>query len=342
MKQANYKKGFLISVLISGLITFPRLLNPNVNDVGYIFVHFIYMSFQCFLYWFVAQWFVYKKERKALNLVLYLILCGILSVVFQRFLQLIDKDFTPLFANIPFMQELSKRQLNGLLFFRGIAFSGFVYFVVYYLNLLAERQKVSLEIEQLKKEKLEAQLNLLKQQISPHFLFNSLSTLRTIVPDEASKQYILKLSNVYRYLLSFNENNLAGLKDELEFIRSYLYILKERFEDALEVNLDIDSSAQTKLLPPLAIQLLIENAIKHNIVSLNDPLHIKIYNETNDVLVISNNLQPKLSTERHTGKGLENISKRYKLLSGQSIEILENKDTFTVKIPLLTKSLLDQ
>ena len=113
------------------------------------------------------------------------------------------------------------------------------------------------------KEKLSAQLEELKQQMSPHFLFNSLNTLKTIVPDENSKTYIVKLANVYRYLLSFNSKHLTTLKDELDFVESYLYIIKERFEDALEIIIDIDESLMENYIPPL---------------SLEDPLKISVSN----------------------------------------------------------------
>jgi len=266
---------------------------------------------------------------------LFLLISGSVSVIYQQLVLLLDSGFKPLFSDIPLIEELSKKQLNILMFFRGIVFSVFIYFIVYYLDLIGERQKAKLEIEELKKEKLEAQLNSLKQQISPHFLFNSLSTLKTIVTDNKSKEFILKLSNVYRYLLGLKENNLTTLDEELDFIQSYLYILHERFEEALIVSIEIDQTLGKKLLPPLAIQLLLENAIKHNVVSLDEPLKVKIYNEKEQFLVVSNNSQPKLHTEESTGRGLENINKRYKILADKTIDIHQTEEDFVVKIPLL-------
>ncbi|MDF1675107.1 MAG: histidine kinase [Vicingaceae bacterium] len=226
-----------------------------------------------------------------------------------------------------------------MLFSRGVIISGVIYFIGYYLNILAEKQKASIEIEQLKKEKLSAQLEELKQQMSPHFLFNSLNTLKTIVPDENSKTYIVKLANVYRYLLSFNSKHLTTLKDELDFVESYLYILKERFEDALEITIDIDESLMENYIPPLSLQLLIENAIKHNIVSMDDPLKINVTNNNSkDMLIISNNLQLKSSKENSTGMGLDNIKTRYQLLAQKDILISKNENSFSVQIPLLLNS----
>jgi LytS/YehU family sensor histidine kinase len=207
--------------------------------------------------------------------------------------------------------------------------------MVYYIAALQEAQQAKTEIEQLKKENLEARLNLLKQQISPHFLFNSLSTLKTIAPDNNTRQYIMQLSNVYRYLLNYNDNNMATLQNELAFTNSYLYILKERFENALQVNIQVPEQVLLKNMPPLALQILIENAIKHNVTSADEPLHINISSEQDAVLVVQNNLQPKLSFEKGSGKGLQNISDRYQLLSGKQIDIIQTRDHFIVKLPLL-------
>lgn len=338
MKVKHIKRAILISLLVSSIVSFPRLLKPNLNELPSILAHFVYMATLCFVFGLVAQQTVERKEKKLVFISLYLLVSGIVSVVYQQFILLFKPGFTPLFSDIPLIEELSKQQLNILMFFRGIFFSVFVYIIVYYLDLIGERQQARLEIEELKKEKLEAQLNSLKQQISPHFLFNSLSTLRTIVTDNKSKEFILKLSNVYRYLLGFKDNNLTTLDEELDFIQSYLFILQERFEEALQVSINIDQELGEKLLPPLAVQLLLENAIKHNIVSLEEPLEVKIFNETDGFLVVSNTLQPKMNTEESTGRGLENINKRYRILSDTSIEIVQTEKSFTVKIPLLDKT----
>ena len=200
------------------------MLKPSLNDFSLMLSHFVYMLILCYFFGLIAQWAVERKDKKTVYFSLFLLSSGIISVFYQQLVFLLYPKFSPLFSDIPIIEELSKRQLNVLMFFRGIVFSTFIYFIVFYLDLIGERQNAKLEIEALKKEKLEAQLNSLKQQISPHFLFNSLSTLKTIVPDNKSKKYILKLSNVYRYLLSFKENNLTTLNEELVFIQSYLYI----------------------------------------------------------------------------------------------------------------------
>lgn len=186
----------------------------------------------------------------------------------------------------------------------------------------------------LEQEHLRAQLISLQQQISPHFLFNSLSTLKTMVSDDLAKQYIVELASVYRYVLSFNERYLTRLEDELNFMASYLHILHERFQNALKVDINISPETLSQLLPSLSLQLLIENAIKHNICSNQSPLLITI-TALNGTLKIENNLQPKKARGGSSGTGLKNIIERYKLMGTGMVSVSDSDNKFTVTIPLL-------
>jgi len=182
---------------------------------------------------------------------------------------------------------------------------------------------------------LRAQLISLQQQISPHFLFNSLSTLKTLVSDPAAKNYIVHLAGVYRYLLSFNDHYLTKLDDELKFIDSYLHILNERFGNMLKVDIDVKHQHRTFYLPSLSLQLLIENAIKHNVCSAECPLYINITTTDSPALMVENNFQPKRSRMGRPGMGLKNIIERYKLLVDKSVDVANLNEKFTVTIPLL-------
>ncbi|MDK2772389.1 MAG: histidine kinase [Flavobacterium sp.] len=334
MKWSEIKKGILISIIVSALATAPRIIRLNKDDLHFLLNHFLYLFVLTLLYWILSQFFVYKKKKVVLYTAIFLFISGLISIFYQLSLELFFGEFKILYSDFPLIRDLNEKRQIMMLFFRGILFAAIIYFVVFYLNLLYEKQHALTEIEQLKKEKLEAQLDSLKQQISPHFLFNSLSTLRTMVTDESSKVYINKLSNVYRYLLSLSDSNLTSLKEELNFIESYLHIVKERFEDAIQVTIKISDEVLIKQVPPLVIQLLIENAIKHNVISFEDPLHIEIFDE-NGLLFVRNNYQPKTSVEKSTGKGLKNIEKRYEYLSEQEIKIEVSEAFFTVKLPLL-------
>ncbi len=192
------------------------------------------------------------------------------------------------------------------------------------------------EAEKLRKETVQAQLEGLRQQINPHFLFNSLNTLVAIIPEntQTATDFVHKLSHVYRYLLCVKEKELVTLAEELEFLNSYIFLLKVRFEENLNIRLSVPESAKGKLLPPVSLQLLIENAIKHNVVSREHPLHLDIFVEDNRLLV-QNNLQPKQQLEESTGMGLQNIQTRYVLLSEEKVGITHTATHFLVSLPLL-------
>lgn len=209
------------------------------------------------------------------------------------------------------------------------------YIVFYSTHTNTVLQDTKYKNEVLEQNHLRAQLISLQQQISPHFLFNSLSTLKTIAQDQPTKNYVVQLSSVYRYVLNFNERYLTPLKEELSFIKSYIYILNERFEESLEVHIDIDEAQLELLIPSLSLQLLIENAIKHNTISPEQPLHISIFSPEPYSLRVENDFQPKNIPENGTGMGLKNISERYKLLANRGIDIQNDQRKFSVTIPLL-------
>jgi two-component system, LytTR family, sensor kinase len=348
MKSFHIKPGLIISLSI-GCIFSLRLLLPlrrilpqrklsRLQDTGLdnILLAIFTVTVFAFCCWLIHQYIVQTRFRiklfnkKWIKGMAGILLGMLLSHAMERMFQIFSINPLSSVEGVPAARRLFFLNLRG--FFIG----GFQFFMVYYIAALKEAEQARLEIERLKQENLQARLNLLKQQISPHFLFNSLSTLKTIAPDNNTKQYIMQLSNVYRYLLNYNDNNIASVKDELAFTRSYLYILHERYEEALQVNIQIADEVLQRHLPPLALQILIENAIKHNVVSADEPLQINIYSDKQYQLTVENNLQPKLSIEENTGKGLQNISDRYQLLSGQPIDIQKKGNKFIVKLPLLS------
>lgn len=204
--------------------------------------------------------------------------------------------------------------------------------IVYFMNRLKDAQ---VETERLKKQNLEAQFEALRNQINPHFLFNSFNVLSQLVHKDADSSvvFIEQLSKVYRYLIYHQEKNLVELKTELKFIQSYLFLLKIRFQENLNIEMSV-LEAEGFYVIPASIQLLIENAIKHNIVSKNQPLNIRI-EIVNDRLMVQNNLQKKAIKEPSTGLGLNNIRSRYKLLIEDEVTIHEDNLYFTVEIPLI-------
>jgi LytS/YehU family sensor histidine kinase len=189
----------------------------------------------------------------------------------------------------------------------------------------------------LQKENLQSQFDVLKQQVNPHFLFNSLNVLTSLIklePDLAEK-FSEHLSKVYRYVLENKDNELVDLNTELIFLDAYIFLLNIRFVNKLHVNINIPESKRSYQVIPLAMQLLIENAIKHNIMSKSNPLKIEIFIDKKNFLNIVNNLQERPSQIISTGVGLKNIQNRYLLLNNTE-PVFEKTDThFIAKIPLI-------
>ena len=202
--------------------------------------------------------------------------------------------------------------------------------------LFLRLSETALETERYKKESIEAQYQNLTSRLNPHFLFNSLNTLTTIVEEDSKKAvaYIQELSIVYRYVLNSQKNTWTDLPSELNFTNSYINLLKMRFEDNLKITVDICEKHKTYYILPLTVQLLIENAVKHNEISSSHHLDLKIYCKE-DYLVVTNNIQPRTIMPSSTKVGLHNISERYRFPVNKEV-IIENKDSiFTVKIPLI-------
>lgn len=202
---------------------------------------------------------------------------------------------------------------------------------------LLNRWRLSLaDIEAFKKENVEFRFNMLRTQINPHFLFNSLNTLSSLIyedQDQASR-YTKKLSTVYRTILEHREAEAITLKEEINSLSHYLELLQTRFGKGFEARVQVSGKAQTALLPPLTLQLLVENAIKHNVVSEKKPLRITLFDE-NDYLFVQNSLQPKQALEDSTEIGLKNIKSRFTYLTDKNIVVENENNHFTVKIPLV-------
>ncbi|MBN8787354.1 MAG: histidine kinase [Terrimonas sp.] len=208
---------------------------------------------------------------------------------------------------------------------------------VYETEASYRRIKISqLEAEQLKKAQLQTQFDSLKEQVNPHFLFNSLNSLSSLIatnPDKA-EAFVEEMSRVYRYLLRSNEEQLTTLQKEMDFIESYNMLLQTRFGSGFQPVLQIEEKKKEWLLPPMTLQLLIENAVKHNIVDPDTPLVVQLYTK-DEKLVVRNNLQKKNKAVASNKVGLSNIISKYKLLNYPEVEIKETTTEFIVVLPLI-------
>lgn len=204
-------------------------------------------------------------------------------------------------------------------------------------TLLHREQQVLLENEMLRNENLTTKYNMLASQINPHFLFNSLSSLSMLVrekDEERALNYIDQLAYTFRYISQHSANaTFVQLGDEIKFAEAYCYLFKIRYSDKIIFDFDIKREYNSMLLPPMSLQPLIGNAVKHNTITTKNPLRIRIYTEEG-YLVVANEKRPMIEPSAGTGVGLSNLNSRYELLLNQEIEITNNDTEFVVRLPL--------
>ena len=212
----------------------------------------------------------------------------------------------------------------------------FIYLFLTGLNIYGVARRKEAQAEQLQREFTQVRLQALKSQVNPHFLFNSLSVLSSLVHvnAEISEQFIHHLAKAYRYILQHKDAELVSLKEETSFLDAYFFLLQIRFDQKIRLEKDIPPETEGLQLPPLTLQLLVENAVKHNKMSAQEPLVIKVSVE-NETLMVENNIRPREQAVSSTGVGLENIRKRYGMLSERTPAISQTDHLFRVQVPLL-------
>lgn len=200
-----------------------------------------------------------------------------------------------------------------------------------------ERWKQSiLETEQLRSENIQAQLNALRSQVNPHFLFNSFNTLTALIEENPQKAttYLHNLSDLFRYILKSEKEQLSSIRSELKAVQLYLELQRERFGDYLQYKVELPNETMPHQLPALTLQILVENCIKHNIISKSKPLYITMH-QMDDYIIIKNNLQQKSSQMPSTQLGLNNIRQRYALITNRPVRIVNDGHHFRVELPIL-------
>lgn len=213
-------------------------------------------------------------------------------------------------------------------------FVGSIYESVFFFEKWKDTIKQN---EALKNQQIRTQFEVLQNQMSPHFLFNSLNTLTTLIAENQNIaiEFTEKLSEVYRYILQNKEKELIPLEDEINFSKSYIYLLQMRYPENLKVSYRIGEQLHDKHIAPLTIQMLLENCIKHNVISRSQPLEIEIYVENGQSIIVKNNLQKKKALEKSTKTGLTNIKKRYKYLGCREVDVIVAHNSFMVAVPLI-------
>ena len=303
-------KYFLVSFIYAFIITI-------VNVVGF---DFLYSKFS------------WEKDAKKLLIlgIIGSVLWSTLAFLIARFSHLV------LIEGYTLDQFIKQEAFETYLFSMMIAFIiTLAFHVLYFYKAL---QDSKLKEKTFESESNSAKFDALKNQLDPHFLFNSLNVLSALIDEDTEKaqDFTIGLSQVYRYVLDQKNKDLVSLVDEIKFAKTYLNLLKMRFEDSIKVDIEENVNKIKAKVIPLSLQLLLENAIKHNRISEKNPLKIEIYVES-DMLVIENNYQPKVasSAQDRNGIGLDNIKSRYKLFTDKKCIVQKTENKFTVKLPLV-------
>lgn len=212
-----------------------------------------------------------------------------------------------------------------------------IFTLVYEILFLSkEREMDNKIVNQLDKERSQAELQALTNEMDPHFIFNSLNTLNHLIVNRPQQAHLFnnKLAQVYKYFLINKTRELIPLKDELEFIDNYFFLLQIRHDGKLQLHIELPEESNNAMIPPCAVQVLIENAIKHNEFTEEKPLHINI-SMNGQYIRVTNNSKPKPYAINSTGIGLKNLSSRYRIITRKNIEIEKGRESFTVKLPLI-------
>ncbi len=345
MKTKKFFKTVLnLSLLSAGISAFIRIISYVSSDYNID----VLLNFEYFLISFIYAFFItianvvgfdilyskYSWDRDAKKLVV----LGITGSVLWSTLAF----FLARFSHLVFIEGLSVEQFLEDESFQTYVFSMLIAFTVtlafhvfYFYKAL---QDIKLKEKTFESESNSAKFDALKNQLDPHFLFNSLNVLSALIDEDPEKaqDFTIGLSQVYRYVLDQKHKDLVSVKEEIKFAETYLELLKMRFENSIEVHINDHLTDIDAKVIPLSLQLLLENAIKHNTISEQSPLKIHIYIE-NTWLVVQNNFQPKQgqTTQKRNGIGLDNIQSRYKLFTDKQCQIEKDQKSFLVKLPLL-------
>ena len=311
----------ILSLLLPGLYLYSNVgvyVPPRLGFFG----AWVFGSITLSLLWYIIRYFLFGMPGK-----FQWWFWGVVSV-YVLSLIILQVQFE-LFGTVDLkMHQVVRPMLAALLFLS----------IQYALKAQEDISRLQLEKEQMQTENYKVQLKALRSQIDPHFLFNSLNTLRSMVRHQHShsEQFVMSLSDFYRQTLKHNENTTLPLSEELRVLESYLFVMKNRNEEAVDIHIKVDKSVCAYHIPTLALQVVVENCFKHNSMTSRFPLKIEISSVEGGKIRVCNNLQPKIQEEESSGFGLELLKKRYALMNidhGLSVEKLE--DQFCVTLTLI-------
>lgn len=314
--------------LCTGCLKEPYLLSRD------FYISFVYSAMAWTAFWKGSEFLVeiWDKRIPWIEAPLKRFLVSLTSITVFVFLTVWGLDL--FFDLLVFKKTLSKAlEGSNASFWTSLLITLVINIFMHGRGFLLSWRQASIDVEKLKTERISSQYNSLKNQVNPHFLFNSLNALSSLVYDNQDKavEFIRKLSQVYRYVLDSMDDEVVSFEREIDFVENFIFLQKIRFGENLRVK--ISEHRPSLFVPPLAIQILVENAIKHNVVSEKDPLTIEIEVQDN-FCIVRNNLKEK-KVKDSTGIGLENIKSRYQYLANDEVKITKTEECFEVRVPLL-------
>jgi two-component system, LytTR family, sensor kinase len=323
MNKKLYKAAFISSPIISVVGSVPLVILEHISS-SKIFVLWGFLSITILVFWLINI-FILLKIKDPYSVKRYFISFAIVLLI-----QLLN-IFLASYLGI------KSTEAKGIIYplIPAIGINSLILLISNSIILQYEKRNAQLEIQELKVINLEAQRLILLQQLQPHFLFNALSTLKSLIGDNAkeAEEYTVQLSDFLRYSIQAKNTEIVTLEEELAFTQNYISLQKVRFGDSIKYNMDINNDFYDKKLPVYALQTLVENALKHNAFTDRKPLFIEIGIEGGR-LKIRNTLTSK-TKQLLSGTGLDNLNQRYKLIADKDIEILETETHYSVFIPLL-------
>ena len=325
---------FVIGNIVSGGFRF-----ENVN--AFLIEFFFYQLYTFVLSYTNTVYFSYMQKRKFEEYeIIKRIVYGIVGATIITLLSIfiLRAIIAVLFYSASFEDFINNESWRGYSFGLWITLTIIsIFYTIYFYN---RYQKNRIKEQKIIAGTASAQFDALKNQLDPHFLFNSLNVLTSLIDEnpEAAQNFTTSLSKVYRYVLEQKNKELVSVDEELQFAKTYVRLLKMRFEDSIIFEIPEKASNPEAKVVPLSLQLLLENAVKHNIVNSSKPLKIRIY-ENGGNLIVENVLQPKEVIKKSSGVGLTNIMQRYSLLSDRKVAINKTASHFEVAIPMLTKQI---
>jgi sensor histidine kinase YesM len=322
---------YIFAFIIYGSLNYP--LAHLIYDFYYAFVYFLllYEAFRRFILWLNEQehWLTNFYIRHSVGLLLFVMISQVLvlGVGILPFLIIFERSVGAIEWGVEIRLNMAVNALVASTYY--LFLTGF--------QALKDYHYASINAEKLNREIAIAQFEGLKNQVNPHFLFNSLNVLSSLVHIDAnlSEKFIDQLAKAYRYVLEQREHELVKLSTELDFIQSFVFLLKIRFEEKLKVNINIPAEKLNLFISPLSLQLLIENAVKHNILSADTPLVVDIHVDEENYLIVKNNVQLRKQAFSSTGVGLKNIFNRYKFLTSKKLSFSISGNEYIARIPLL-------